>query len=246
MVLFPAVDIRGGQTVRLEQGDFSRETVYEGGPLAAALKWLGLGASHLHVVDLDGARSGKPVNIDLVSQIITLAKRHDAFVQVGGGLRTYEQIERILKMGADRCIIGTAAIADEGLIERACAAHGKEIAVSVDASDGVVRTDGWQKTGEVKDIDVIERLASYGLGTIVYSSIGRDGTLEGPDVEALVRVSQRIPSECKLIYAGGIGSVEHIKLIASHGPGKIEGVIVGKALYEGKVDVAEAILALSE
>jgi phosphoribosylformimino-5-aminoimidazole carboxamide ribotide isomerase len=236
VILYPALDILDGQVVRLAQGDFARSTTYAAEPLEAARQWAAAGAERLHIVDLDGARRGEPANLEKIAGIV---RDTGLEVQVGGGLRTLAAIDAALASGAARAVIGTAAFNDPQLLAAALERHGKRIAVSVDARNGVVTTAGWRETTEIAAVEAVRALASE---AVIYTDVERDGMLEGPDLEGLAALSEAFAGE--LIYAGGIGTLEHLRALAGLGAGRLTGVIVGKALYEGRFTIAEARAAL--
>ena len=239
MILYPAIDIRGGRAVRLLQGDYERETAYDADPAEAAARWVAGGARFLHVVDLDGARSGAGENLDAVRRI---AAESSAPVQVGGGLRDLDAIAAVLAAGAERAVIGTAALRDPELVASALELHGERIVVSVDARSGRVALEGWTEASDVDAAEAVERLTEAGVGRFVFTPIDVDGTMQGPDLEELRRVAAA--TEAELIYSGGVGEIAHLRALAADAPGNVAGVIVGRALYEGSFDVAEAQAAL--
>lgn len=241
MILYPAIDIRGGQAVRLVQGDYERETAYDADPLDAATRWAEQGAEWLHVVDLDGARSGVSENLEHVRRI---ARELDAKVQMGGGLRDGFAVEKALSAGAERVVLGTAALADPDFLEEMLDEHGQRIVVGVDARGGVAATQGWTETSGADAEALIRDLAGRGVSRIVWTPIEVDGTMEGPPLHTLRVIADDLDSE--LIYSGGVGSLEHLGALASAGLPALGGVIVGRALYEGRFDVAEALDALNE
>jgi len=241
VILYPAIDIRDGKAVRLAQGDFAQETVYDAEPLSAARAWVEGGARWLHVVDLDGARDGAPANLEHLERI---AGELDAPVQFGGGLRSLESIEAALEAGAERVILGTAAYADVDFLDDALAKHGSRVTVSVDVRGGRVASAGWRNQTEMEASAVIEHLQRRGVKRLVYSSIERDGMLTGPDVEEVKRVAAAVRGT--FIYSGGIGTLEDLRALADLRQVNLTGVIVGKALYERRFSVAEARTALRE
>jgi phosphoribosylformimino-5-aminoimidazole carboxamide ribotide isomerase len=239
VILYPAIDIRNGHAVRLLRGDYGRETVYDADPAEAAKRWVAEGARYLHVVDLDGARSGRPLNLEAVERI---ASEAEAPFQAGGGLRDSEAIEAMLDAGAERVVLGTAAMRDPELLQAAVKKHGERVVASVDARAGRVALQGWTESGETDAVDAIRTLSKEGVGRIVFTPIDVDGTMEGPDLEQLRRVADGI--EAELIYSGGVGELEHLHSLAAAAPANLGGVIVGRALYEGRFSVAEAQAAL--
>lgn len=240
MILLPAVDIRDGKAVRLAGGDFTRETVYDADPVQAARRWVQAGARALHIVDLDGARSGAPVNIEHVRRITAAV---DVPVQVGGGLRRIEDVRAVLEAGAARAILGTAAFTDVDFIDAALAEHRERIVVSVDARRGRLATSGWTEQTEIPATSVIETLRRRGVTRFVYSSIERDGMLSGPDLEEVTRIAEVVRGA--FIYSGGVSSVDDLRALAGLRQVNLVGVIVGTALYERRFDVAEGQAALA-
>jgi phosphoribosylformimino-5-aminoimidazole carboxamide ribotide isomerase len=239
MILLPAIDILDGQAVRLARGEFDQRTVYDQDPLEAAMRWLQGGARALHVVDLDGARSGAPANLEHVRRIAAAA---DVPVQVGGGLRSIEAVEAALEAGAARVVLGTAAFRDVDLLDEALARHGDRIVVSVDARSGRLAAAGWTEQTEIPATAVVERLGARGVRRFVYSSIERDGMLTGPDLDAVREVAATVRGS--FVYSGGISTLEDLRTIASLRQVNLSGVIVGKALYEERFGVGEAQAAL--
>jgi phosphoribosylformimino-5-aminoimidazole carboxamide ribotide isomerase len=236
MILFPAVDIRGGRAVRLVQGDYDRETAFDADPVEAAQRFKSQGASWLHVVDLDGARAGRPANLDQIARIAATGVP----VQVGGGLRDSGAVEAVLAAGVERVILGTAALTDPGLVEALCAAHPGRVLVSIDVRDGKVRHSGWEAGGEAAATDVIAEMARRGVRGFIYTPIEVDGTLEGPGLDGLHEIAESVAAhDGELIYSGGIGTLDHLRRLAAAGLPAITGVIVGRALYEGAFTVAE-------
>ena len=239
--IIPAIDLRGGQCVRLFQGDYGRETVYGNDPAAMALRWQSLGAPRLHVVDLDGARSGEQANAEAVRAIVEAI---DIPVELGGGIRNLETIERWLAAGVDRVYLGTAAVTDPPFASQACAQFPGHVAAGADARDGRIAVRGWEEESSETVREFGHRLLSAGACALTYTNIARDGTMEGPDIEGVAALIDALgPSEAQIILSGGIGTLEHVKQ-ASEVPG-LGGIIIGRALYEGTVDLAEAIAAVA-
>ncbi|MCE5343568.1 MAG: 1-(5-phosphoribosyl)-5-[(5-phosphoribosylamino)methylideneamino]imidazole-4-carboxamide isomerase [Eubacteriales bacterium] len=232
MLIFPAIDLRGGKVVRLTQGDYDRMTVYGDDPVKIAEDFAATGAKCLHVVDLDGAKDGSPENRGVIAQ---LCKR-GLFVQVGGGMRTQEDIERTLALGVDRVILGTVAVEDFALVERMVSAHGDKIAVGVDARDGFVATRGWKQVTALDGFDFCIKLTDAGVSTVIYTDIARDGLLGGANLAAYERL-QGIQG-LRVIASGGIADETEIAALRTLG---VYGAIVGKALYTGRLDLAEAL-----
>ncbi len=240
MILLPAIDIRDGKAVRLARGDFDAETVYDADPLEAARRWVADGARALHVVDLDGARSGAPVNLEHVARI---TQECDVPVQVGGGLRSVDSVRDALAAGATRVLLGTAAYRDVDLLDEVLAEHGDRVIVSIDARDGRLATSGWTEQTEIPAASVIELLAHRGVRRFVYSSIERDGMLEGPDLDAVASIAEAVRGS--FVYSGGISSLSDLRALASLRRVNLTGVIVGRALYEQRFGVADALEALT-
>jgi phosphoribosylformimino-5-aminoimidazole carboxamide ribotide isomerase len=237
MNLYPAIDILEGNAVRLVKGDFDARKVYDEDPLAAARGWTEEGARYLHVVDLDGAKSGAPVNLDHLRRI---AGELGVPVQYGGGLRSAAAVSDALDAGATRVILGTAAFTQPGLLEQVLREHGPErVLVSVDVRDGHVTTAGWTETTEITTAAVIDSLARRGARQLVFTNVDRDGMLQGPDLEEVRRVAQAA-HDGSVIYSGGIGQLADLQGLAGLGESGLEGVIVGKALYERRFTVAQA------
>ena len=238
MLVLPAVDIRGGRAVRLIQGERHRERVYDDDPVAAAQRWTAEGARWLHVVDLDGAFGGRPGNPDAVGRILASAQ---VPVQVGGGVRDLETIERLLDAGAARVILGTAAVSAPDLLRAACARFGDRIAAAVDARDGRVVTEGWTAATGLSAIEAAARVADAGARRIIYTDTRRDGMLGGPDLLSLADLlaAARVP----VIVAGGVTSVEDVRRLRRLEPAGLEGAIVGRALYEGAVRLDDLLAA---
>ena len=242
MRLYPAIDILGGNAVRLVRGDFDASTVYDEDPLAAARAWRDAGAGHLHVVDLDGAKAGEPVNLAHLGRI---ARDLDVPVQYGGGLRSADAVDAALRAGAARVILGTAAFTDPELLRAALDAHGPErVLVSIDVRRGRVATAGWTRTTQLGAAEVLERLHESGVRELVYTNVDRDGMLEGPDLEEVRAVARA--AHGSLTYSGGIGALADLEGLAALGEERLTGVIVGKALYERRFTVAQARAALGD
>ncbi len=238
-IIYPAIDIRDGKCVRLVQGDYSRETVYNEDPVSVARDWEAQGGQWIHLVDLDGAKAGHPVNHALIGRIAQAVK---VPVQVGGGLRTEADVERLLGLGVSRVILGTAAIEDRAFVSRVLAKHGAAVAIGIDARDGFVATRGWLETSRVKAEDLAVQLAEEGAQTFIFTDISRDGMMGGPNVEAIVRLAQ--VSGRTVIASGGVSKPEDLERLAAHVSDGVGGAIVGKALYTGSINLAEAVRKL--
>ena len=241
MEIIPAIDIRAGRCVRLVQGDYDRETVFADDPTSVARRWAAAGAGRLHVVDLDGAREGRPLNAASLERIVVAV---DVPVQVGGGLRDLESIQRYLDGGVERVVLGTAAVKDRELLASALASFPGRITVGVDARDGIVVTEGWRDTSGVRAPEFVRELAGLGVPRIIYTDTLRDGTLTEPNfaaLEALLPDLRLSGLDLQITYSGGVSSIDHLRRLAATGA---EGAIVGRALYTGDIDLAEALAAI--
>ena len=236
MLIFPAIDIRGGKCVRLVKGDFHQETVFSDKPEEMAQKWQAQGAQYLHLVDLDGALAGKSVNLPTVQAILQAV---DIPAELGGGIRTMQNIDEVLELGVQRVILGSVAVRAPELVRTACAKYGERIVVGIDAKDGIVAVDGWGVSGNVRVGDLAQKMAEAGVKTIIYTDISRDGTLSGVNVEATAALAKA--SGIKIIASGGVKSIEDIKAVKAREKDGIEGVIVGKSIYTGSLDLHEAL-----
>jgi phosphoribosylformimino-5-aminoimidazole carboxamide ribotide isomerase len=240
MHIFPAIDLRGGKVVRLEQGRAEAETVYGTDPVAVAQSFSEAGAKHLHMVDLDGAFTGELKNLELVAAV---AKASPLFIELGGGMRDEEAISRALAAGVDRVVIGTRACESLPFVRSVVEKFGVErIAVGIDAKDGIVSTKGWTAPSQWTAPDLARAVAEQGVGTIIYTDIATDGMFTGPNVKALGEVMAAIPVTCDVIASGGVATLEHVRMLRALG-GQVRGVIIGKALYDGKLSLADAIQA---
>lgn len=238
MQVFPAIDIRDRKVVRLTQGDYDRMTVYADNPLDIAKGFEAVGATNMHVVDLDGALDGELVNFDTVKQ---LASQTGLFVEVGGGIRSSERIEKYLKAGAGRVILGTIAVEDYAFVEQAVKQYGDKIAVGVDAKDGYVAIHGWKTVTDIDSYEFCERLRDSGVKTVIYTDIAKDGALGGTNLAAYERLSKI--EGLNIVASGGVTYLNEIDALKRMG---IYGVILGKAMYTGKLDLADAIKTASE
>ena len=241
MVIFPAIDIRDGKCVRLFKGDFAQETVYGDKPEEMALKWQSLGGEFLHLVDLDGARAKKPINLEVIKKIVAAVKIP---VELGGGIRTMENIDEVLALGVRRVILGSVAVQNPDLVKEACAKYGDRIVVGIDATDGIVAVDGWGVSGNVEASVLAKKMAEAGVKTIIYTDISRDGTLSGCNVEATAKLAE--VSGINVVASGGVSNIEDIKALLPYADKGIEGVIVGKSIYTGSLDLQEAIRVARE
>ena len=235
MIIYPAIDVKDGKCVRLLQGKFEDVTIYSEHPVEMALKFEKLGAEYLHVVDLDGARLGKPQNIAIISE---MAVKAGIPVQLGGGIRSIETIEIILCKGIHRVILGTSAVNDPELVKKAVRSFGSSLVVAIDARDGMVAIEGWAKTTEFTATGFAKKMQDIGARTIIYTDISRDGMLKGPNLKAMEEMVKAV--EVEVIASGGVRSLQNIRDLKETG---VSGTIVGKALYTGDIDLREAIEA---
>ena len=237
MEVIPAVDLRGGKCVRLYQGDYGRETVYSEDPVEAARHWVSCGAQRLHVIDLDGARTGSLDNLDIIERI---ASAVEVPVQSGGGVRTIDAARRLLSVGVQRVLIGTTAVMRPGEVEQMCAELGDEaVAVSVDAREGYVAVKGWTESTTSTAVELIDHMARLGVARFMYTDITRDGTLTGPNFSAIESLTAE--TDARLMVAGGISSQEHLRRLSEMA---VESAIVGRALYTGDIDLEQALANL--
>ncbi|GGH72519.1 1-(5-phosphoribosyl)-5-[(5-phosphoribosylamino) methylideneamino] imidazole-4-carboxamide isomerase [Compostibacillus humi] len=235
MIIFPAIDILRGKCVRLTQGDYNKETVYDNSPLEVAKTWEKKGASWIHVVDLDGAKTGENVNRQTIKEI---AKQVNIPIQTGGGIRSLAVVEEYLRAGVERVILGTAAIKSRSFLQEAVGKFGSRIAVSIDARNGYVATDGWTEDSGLKAIDLVKQLAAIGVDTIVYTDIMKDGMLSGPNFAELETVNKA--TAMKVIASGGVSAKNDVEKLTAMG---IYGAIIGKALYDGRLELEEVLEA---
>ncbi|MBE9502347.1 MAG: 1-(5-phosphoribosyl)-5-[(5-phosphoribosylamino)methylideneamino]imidazole-4-carboxamide isomerase [Dehalococcoidia bacterium] len=236
MEIIPAIDLRQGRCVRLYQGDFSQETLFSPDPVAVAVQWQSLGAPRLHIVDLDGASQGELCHASLVEEIVASVKIP---LQLGGGLRRLDVVEQVLDMGVERAILGTAAIEDHGLVREVCQKFGERIIVSIDAIEGFVASHGWREKTTVAATELVEKMASLGVGRFIYTDITRDGTLTEPNFRAIADLIDK--TNLPVIASGGIAKLEHLERLAEIG---VEGAIIGRALYTGDLDLGEALAVI--
>ena len=233
MQLYPAIDLRRGQCVRLRQGDYSQETVFSDDPVATARRWVDAGATALHLVDLDGAKEGRPINGASIRRIVEAS---GVSCQLGGGLRTEDDIRAAFDWGVARVILGTRALKDPAWLEGVCRGYPRKILLGIDAKGGQVATDGWLNVSSRSAIDLAKQCASWPLGAIVYTDINRDGMLEGPNFDALSEMDKAVA--LPLIASGGVTTLDDVKRLNALG---LAGCIIGRALYEGRIDLAEAL-----
>jgi len=236
IIVFPAIDLKGGQVVRLAEGDMDRATVYGDDPAAQASLFAEAGAQHLHVVDLDGSFAGKAVNGEAVESIVRTFPGH---VQLGGGIRNRESVERWFGLGVSRLVIGTAALKDPEFVKGVARDFPGGIVVAVDARDGMVATDGWAEKSDMEVIDLARRFEDAGVAALLFTDVGRDGLLKGCNVAATVDLARSV--SIPVIASGGVAGIADIRLLSLHAQDGIEGVITGRALYDGRLDLGAAL-----
>ena len=236
MIIFPAIDIRGGKCVRLEEGRFDRETVFAENPADAARRWVEAGSKWLHIVDLDGARAGKPVNLKVVEEI---ARAFDVQIQLGGGIRTAANVGEVLAAGVQRVILGSVAVKSPELVRQVCADYGERIVIGIDARGGEVAVEGWEKSGLVQVEELALLMKEAGASRIIYTDISRDGMLTGVNVAATLQLADK--SGLKIIASGGVRGMEDIQALQPLTEHGVEGVIIGKALYTGVISLKDAL-----
>ena len=232
MEIIPAVDLRNGKCVRLYQGDYEKETVFSDDPTSMALRWQSEGAKRLHLVDLDGAAKGEPCNLTAIEKI---ADSVDIPIELGGGIRSLDTIEKLLQIGVRRVILGTVAVENRDLAKDACQRFGEQVVIGIDARDGMVATRGWLEDSSVTAIDLAKQMIDLGAKRFIYTDISRDGTLTSPNFEAIADLISQV--NAPIIAAGGISSVDHLVKLDSIG---VEGAIVGRAIYTGDINLKEA------
>ncbi|WP_248549207.1 1-(5-phosphoribosyl)-5-[(5-phosphoribosylamino)methylideneamino]imidazole-4-carboxamide isomerase [Paenibacillus odorifer] len=240
-IVYPAIDIRDGKCVRLQQGDYNQETIYNDSPLKVAKSWEEQGGKFIHLVDLDGAKAGHPVNDAIIGAI---AANANVPVQVGGGLRNLADVEKLLGLGVSRVIIGTAAINDHAFTEEVLAKYGDKVAIGIDARNGYVATHGWLNTSEVRAEALAKELAAKGAETFIYTDISRDGMMQGPNVDGILSMAQA--SGKTVIASGGVTGLDDLLRLNVHSGSGVGGAIVGKALYTGNIDLSGALRALGQ
>ena len=241
MILFPAIDIRNGRCVRLTEGKFECETVFAEDPAEMAVRWADAGAEYLHVVDLDGALAGQSSNTEVIKRILAKVKIP---VQVGGGIRTLANIEKMLALGVTRVILGSVAVRDPELVREACQKFPGQVLVGIDAKNGEVAVEGWGIGGGIGAVELAKKMAAVGVERIIFTDISRDGMLSGVNVEATAELAKT--SGIKVIASGGVSSLADIKALQAHAADGIEGCIIGKAIYTGALDLKEALAVLKE
>lgn len=233
MIIFPAIDLKNGHCVRLEQGDFNKSQVFSQNPVDMALKWESQGGAYLHLVDLDGAKDGSPANLHVIKDILSALTIP---VQIGGGIRNMKYGETLLELGVSRIILGTAALHDKAFAEEAIKEFGERVAVSIDAKEGLVATHGWVEVSEIKSVEFAKELESFGLETLIYTDIAKDGMMEGPNLDQLEEMQKAV--RMNIIASGGVSFDTDLLALKEL---DLYGAIIGKALYTGAIDLENAI-----
>ena len=234
MIIFPAIDIKDGKCVRLIKGDFDQMTSYDNSPIDQAKKYFQNGFNNIHIVDLDGALQGKSVNSNIVKEIVKNVKLK---IQIGGGVRTIEDINSWIETGVDKIVMGTAAVEDIDLLKVACSKFKNKIAVALDVKDGFITLSGWKKHTNISALDFMKKIKNLGVSRIIYTDVNKDGTKKGPNLKDTVEISNK--ANIPLVISGGVSSIEDIKKIKSLNNSNIEGVIVGKSIYDGDIKISD-------
>lgn len=238
MQIWPAIDLRGGKCVRLRQGDYEQETVFNDDPVSVALDFQAAGAKHLHIVDLDGAREGSPVNLPAVQDIVAAVEME---CELGGGVRDEQSIDELFGFGLDRLVVGTSAIKQPEWFQGVCQKYPHRLVLGIDARDGLVATDGWLETSSVSAVELAKQFASQPLAAIVYTDIATDGMMAGPNVQAMQLMQKGV--DLAVVASGGVTTVDDVRALAEAG---LAAAIIGRALYEGAFDLSEAIRVAQE
>jgi phosphoribosylformimino-5-aminoimidazole carboxamide ribotide isomerase len=240
MKIFPAIDIKDKKCVRLIKGDFENKIEYEASPIDQAGKYKDHGFQNLHIVDLDGALTGKTINLDIIQQIV---RKYDLKIEVGGGIRSLDSIKQYIDTGAEKVILGSGAIKNKEFLKEACKNFKTQIALGLDAKDGNLSVSGWKENLNVKTIDFLQEINSYGVSRIIYTDINRDGMKTGPNFDETVKIAEL--SNCPVVISGGVSSINDIKKAKELNNKKIEGIIVGKAIYDGDIKLDELAKEIS-
>ena len=236
MKIFPAIDIKNGKCVRLVKGDFTNKTEYEISPVDQASKYKDHGFKNLHIVDLDGALTGKTININLIKQIVS---SYNLKIEIGGGIRNFESIKRYIDVGVEKVILGSAAIKDKNFLKQACTKFPNKIALGLDARDGFLSVSGWKENSNQLTLEFLKEVNEFGLSRLIYTDINRDGMKQGPNFIETANVANI--SNCPVIISGGVSSIKDIKKAKNLGNKNIEGIIVGKAIYDGDIKLDELV-----
>ena len=240
MKIFPAIDIKDKKCVRLIKGDFDNKTEYKISPIDQASKYKDHGFQNLHIIDLDGALAGKTINLDIIQQIVG---KYDLKIEVGGGIRSLESIKQYIDAGAEKVILGSGAIKNKEFLKEACENFKTQIALGLDAKDGNLSVSGWKENLNVKTIDFLQEVNSYGISRIIYTDINRDGMKTGPNFDETVKIAEL--SNCPVVISGGVSSINDIKKAKELNKKKIQGIIVGKAIYDGDIKLDELAKEIS-
>ena len=236
MIIFPAIDVKDSKCVRLLKGDFKKITFYEKTPLDQAAEFFKSGFKDVHIVDLDGALYGKSVNSGIIKAIIKKIKLR---VQIGGGIRNIDNISRWLETGVDKVVMGTAAVENVGLLKNACKKFKNKIAIALDIRDGFIALAGWKKQTNISALDFLKEIENFGVSRIIYTDINRDGTKEGPNIKDAMKLSSKV--KIPFVVSGGVSSIEDVKKIKSLSDSNVEGIIVGKSIYDGNIKINELV-----
>ncbi len=234
MKIFPAIDIKDKKCVRLIKGDFENKTEYETSPIDQAKKYKDHGFKNLHIVDLDGALTGETINLDIIEEIVT---KFDLKIEIGGGVRTFESIQKYIAFGAEKVILGSAAIKDKNFLKEACLKFPNKIALGLDAKDGYLSVSGWTENSNQLTIDFLKEVNTFGVSRLIYTDINKDGTKSSPNFEETEKIAEI--SNCPVIISGGVSSIDDVKKAKNLNNKKIEGIIVGKAIYDGDIQLDE-------
>ena len=239
MKIFPAIDIKDRRCVRLVKGDFEKKTEYETSPIDQAKKYKDYGFKNLHIVDLDGALSGKTINLDLIEEIVS---KLDLKIEIGGGVRSFESIQKYVNSGVEKVILGSAAINDKAFLKEACSKFKDKIALGLDAKDGYLSVSGWKENSNQLPLEFLKDVNDFGVSRLIYTDINKDGTKSSPNFEQTEKIAKI--SNCPVIISGGVSSIEDIKKAKSLNNKNIEGIIVGKAIYDGDIKLEELVKEL--
>ncbi|MEL0235712.1 MAG: 1-(5-phosphoribosyl)-5-[(5-phosphoribosylamino)methylideneamino]imidazole-4-carboxamide isomerase [Pelagibacteraceae bacterium] len=239
MKIFPAIDIKDKKCVRLMKGDFDKKTEYEMSPVEQAGKYKDHGLKNLHIVDLDGALTGETINLNIIEQIVN---KFDLKIEVGGGIRNYENIKRYTEVGVEKVILGSAAIKDKNFLKEACEKFPNKIALGLDAKDGYLSVSGWKENSNQLTLDYLKEVNSYGASRLIYTDINRDGMKQSPNFDETVKVAST--SKCPVVISGGVSSIDDVKKAKELSNKNIEGIIVGKAIYDGDIKLEELVKEL--
>ena len=236
MIIFPAIDVKDSKCVRLLKGDFKKITFYEKTPFDQAAEFFKSGFKDVHIVDLDGALYGKSVNSGIIKAIIKKIKLR---VQIGGGIRNIDNISRWLETGVDKVVMGTAAVENVGLLKNACKKFKNKIAIALDIRDGFIALAGWKKQTNISALDFLKEIENFGVSRIIYTDINKDGTKEGPNIKDAMKLSSKV--KIPFVVSGGVSSIEDVKKIKSLSDSNVEGIIVGKSIYDGNIEINELV-----